>query len=94
MVAIGDAAPQLLAAQAAPAATLGEDPGVARAIADLGSDAAFALVAQPLRLDPARAEVGSAPAIVAVGRRGGDLWARLELADGLLRELVRLGAGL
>jgi hypothetical protein len=93
LLAIGDAAPQLLAAQATPAATLGDDPVIARAIADLGSDAAFSLVAQPLRLDPARAEVGSAPAVIAVGRRGGDLWARLELADGLLRELVRLGAG-
>jgi hypothetical protein len=93
LVAIGDLAPQLLSTQAEPAATLGGDPIVARAIADLGSDAAFSFVAQPLRLDPARAEAGSAPAVVAVGRRGGDLWARVEIADLLLRELVRLGAG-
>jgi hypothetical protein len=94
-LAIGDAAAQLLAAQATPKATLGDDPLVARAIADLGSDAAFSLVAQPLRLDPARGQegAGSAPAVVAVGRRGGDLWARVEIADPLLRELVRLGAG-
>jgi hypothetical protein len=93
LLAIGDAATQLLAAQAAPAASLGSDPIVARAIADLGSDAAFTVVAQPLRLDPARAEAGSAPAVLAVGRRGSDLWARLEVSDPLLRELVRLGAG-
>jgi hypothetical protein len=94
LLAIGDAAPQLLAAQAAPTSTLGADPVIARAIADLGTDAAFLLVAQPLRLDPARAEAGSAPAVVAIGRRSGDLWVRLEIGDLLLRELVRLGAGL
>jgi len=92
-VAAGNAASGLLAREASPSPTLGEYPAVARALADLGSDAAFALVAQPLRLDPARAAAEPAPAVVAIGRRSGHLWARLDVSDVLLRELVRLGAG-
>jgi hypothetical protein len=93
-VAAGDGAARLLSTQASPEAKLADDPAVARALAALGSDAAVALVAQPLRFDPVRAEAGSAPAVFALGRRGGDLWVHLDVADLLLRELVRLGAGL
>jgi hypothetical protein len=92
-IAAGGAAPALLAREASPAATLGEDPAVARAISGVGSDAAFALVAQPLRLDPARADGATAPAVVAIGRRGSNLWGRLDVSDVLLRELVHLNAG-
>jgi hypothetical protein len=59
----------------------------------VGSDAVFAAVAQPLRLRPERLAGASAPAILVVGRRGGNLWARVEVSDALVRELVRLGAG-
>ncbi len=93
-VTAGESASRLLAAQASAAGTLGDDPVVARALADLGSDVVFALVAEPLRLDVARAAAGSAPAVLAVGKRGGALWVRVQVADLLLRELVRLGSGL
>jgi hypothetical protein len=93
-VAAGEGAARLLSAEASPEAKLADDPAVARAFSALRSDAAVVLVAQPLRFDPLHAEAGSAPAVFAVGRREADLWAHLEVADLLLRELVRLGAGL
>jgi hypothetical protein len=91
-LAAGEGAARLLAAQSS-SATLGDDPVVAHALADLGSDAVLAVVAQPLRLDPTRAASRAAPAVLALGRRGGALWARVDVSDALLRELVRLGAG-
>jgi hypothetical protein len=92
-VAIGDDAAQLLSTQVS-SAKLRDDPVVVRALDALGSDAALALIAEPLHIDPLRADSGPAPAVFALGRRGSDLWVRLEVADLLLREAVRLGAGL
>jgi hypothetical protein len=93
-VVAGEDATRSLAEESSPTPALGDDPVVGRALADLGSDAAFAAVVQPLRLHPERAPGGSAPAIVVLGRRGGNLWVRVEISDTLVRELVRLGAGL
>jgi hypothetical protein len=93
-LAAGEDASRLLATESSPSEPLGNDPLVAHALADLGSDAVFAAVAQPLRLHPARVPGGSAPAVVAFGKRGGDVWARVEVSDTLLRELVRSAAGL
>jgi hypothetical protein len=94
-LAAGEDASRFLAAAASPTEALGDDPFVARALADLGSDAVFVAVAEPLRLHAVRTAGGSAaPAVVAYGRRGGELWARVEVSDVLVRELVRLGAGL
>jgi hypothetical protein len=92
MLAAGSAAAQLLSVAAAPPRRLGDDAASARALAALGSDASFVLVAQPLRLLGGRgADGASAPAILAWGRKqGGAAWLRLELADPLLRELLRL----
>ena len=95
LLAAGMAAPQLLSAGAAPPRRVGDDPRTARALAALGRDASLVLVAQPLRFVPARADAeASAPAVFGWGRKGGGAWARLELADVLLRELLRLKAGL
>jgi len=95
LVAAGTSAPQLLAAEAAPSRRAGDDPRVARALAALGPNASFVVLAEPLRFDPTRAEPDSrAPAVFAWGRKGDRAWARLELADVLLRELLRLKAGL
>lgn len=103
LVAAGEHAPKLLGAEATPPARLGDDPRVAAALAALGSDASFTVVSEPLRLDatrsasarPATAENEAAAALVfAWGRRGGDAWARVDVADELLRELVRMKAGL
>jgi hypothetical protein len=95
LVSAGTAAPQLLSAEAAPPRRMGDDPRTSRALLALGQRATFVLLAEPLRFDPARSEPdATAPAIFAWGRKGDDAWARLELADVLLRELLRLKAGL
>jgi len=95
LVAAGTSAPQLLSAEAAPARRVGDDPRSARALLALGQRATFAVFAEPLRLDPTRGEPDAAsPAVFSWGRKGEQAWARLELADVLLRELLRLKAGL
>ena len=96
LVAAGDAATGLLAAEAAPARRLGDDPRTARVLRSLGTDVAFAVIAQPLRFDPVRGagDAGLAPAVLGWGQRGGDAWLRVELGGALIRELVRLKAGL
>ncbi|HEX8794943.1 MAG TPA: hypothetical protein VF765_28550 [Polyangiaceae bacterium] len=103
LVAAGEHAPKLLGNAATPPARLGDDLRVSAALAALGSDASFTVVAEPLRLDatraasarPAGAENEAAAALVfGWGRRGGDAWARVDVADELLRELVRMKAGL
>jgi hypothetical protein len=95
LLAAGTAAPQLLSAEASPVRRVGDDPRSARALAALGENASITVFAQPLRLVPTRADAdASAPAVFAWGRKGGAPWARLELADVLLRELLRLKAGL
>lgn len=96
VVAAGEHAPKLLATEAAPGAHLGDDPRVAAALAALGSDASFTVVTEPLRLDATRGASREAAAalVFAWGRRGGDAWVRVDAADELLRELVRMKAGL
>jgi hypothetical protein len=96
LIAAGLAAPQLLSLEASPVRRVADDERSARALAAIGSDASFAVYAQPLRFDPARSggDAAPAPAVFAWGRKGGDAWARLDVADTLLRELVRLQAGL
>jgi len=96
LVAAGAHAPKLLGAQATPPARLGDDPRLAAALAALGSDASFTLVSEPLRLDSTRgaSHEAVAPLVFAWGRRGGDAWARVDAANELLRELVRMKAGL
>jgi hypothetical protein len=96
LVAAGEHAPKLLGTEAAPSAHLGDDPHVAAALAALGGDASFTVVTEPLRLDATRGASHDAAAafVFAWGRRGGDAWARVDAADELLRELVRMKAGL
>ncbi len=96
LVAAGEQAPHLLQAEAGPAHRLGDDPRIGRALSALGSDASLVLLAMPLRVDATRAasDAGKAPAVVAWGRKGTDAWLRLEAAGELLREAVRLQAGL
>ena len=75
---------------------LGDDPRIARALSALGDDATVVLLGEPLRLDPSRAAAGAAraPAVLASGVRDGSAWLHLEVAGELLREMLRLQAGL
>lgn len=93
-VAAEHADARLAALAAAP--RLGDDPRVARALSALGSDASLVVLAEPLRVDPARgaSDAARSPAVLAWGRRDGAAWLRLDVGDELLRELVRLQAGL
>jgi hypothetical protein len=96
LVAAGDHAAQLLGGEASPASHLGDDVRVARALSAVGANATFVLLAMPLRLDATKAstDAARAPAVLAWGRKDADLWLRADIADELLREIVRLQAGL
>jgi hypothetical protein len=96
LVAAGQHAPKLLGIEAAPPARLGDDPRLDAALAALGSDASFTFVAEPLRMDSTRGASHDAAAalVFAWGRRGSDAWVRVDAADELVRELVRMRAGL
>lgn len=78
-----------------PEKTLGAEPSVKQALDPLGADASMVVVVQPLRFDPTRANLPTAPVVFAVGKRGtdNDGFARLSLANGVLREFARRQMG-
>jgi hypothetical protein len=81
--------------QAAPTPPLqADDPRTARVLSAVGEGVAWALLAQPLRFGRTGAAAPSAPLVVAGGARAGGLWARVDVADELFAEGVRLGGGL
>lgn len=78
---------------ARPDRKLADEPSLARFTAAVGSDASTVIVAQPLRLDPRRANLPTAPLGIAVGRRGRDAFVRVDVSDALLREAARWQMG-
>jgi hypothetical protein len=84
----------LLASLTSPPVLLGSDPQAVRALAALADSATFTLFAQPLRLDPVHDGHDGSPLVLAWGKKGGDLWARVDLSDALVTELVRLRGAL
>jgi hypothetical protein len=80
------------AASASP--TQADDPRTARVLSAVGEGVAWALLAQPLRFGRMGAAAPSAPFVVAGGTRAGGLWGRVDVADELFAEGVRLGGGL
>jgi len=95
LATVGVPADQRLTAQLT-APRLADDPRVSKVLTALGSDASLVLLAEPLRLDPSRAtsEAARSPAVLAWGRQGSAAWLRIDVGDDLLREVVRLQAGL
>jgi hypothetical protein len=95
LAAVGVPAEQRLREQLS-APRLADDPRVSKVLTSLGSDASLVILAEPLRLDPSRAasEAARSPAVLAWGRQGGAAWLRVDVGDDLLREVVRLQAGL
>jgi hypothetical protein len=93
-----------LAAGAAPVATLrastkpdrklADEPAIARSFTALANQASAVLIVQPLRFDAARANLPAAPLLVALGRKDKDATLRIDIANGLLRELARRQMGL
>lgn len=78
---------------AKPERVLADEPSLKRFVAAIGSSATTVLVGQPLRLDPKRANLPTAPLGIAVGRKGGDAFVRVDIADALLREAARWQMG-
>ena len=79
---------------ARPDRKLADEPALKRFTSAIGSDASTIVVAQPLRLDPKRANLPTAPLGIAIGRRAGDAFVRIDVADALLREAARWQMGL
>jgi hypothetical protein len=73
---------------------LADEASLRRFIGAIGSDASTVIVAQPLRLDPKRANLPAAPLAIAIGKRAGDAFVRIDVADALLREAARWQMGL
>jgi hypothetical protein len=73
---------------------LGDEPGITSAVASLGADASTIVIAQPLRFDPRRANLPTAPIVLGVGKREKAGFVRLDVADGLLREAARFLMGM
>jgi hypothetical protein len=79
---------------ASPSKKLADEPTVASYLAALETNASLVLVAQPLRFDPKRAALPAAPLVCAAGRAGEAGWARVQIADALLREVSKSQMGL
>lgn len=92
--AMGSRAIPTLRGAVKPEKKLADEPAVMRPLRALGSDASLVLVAQPLRFDPSRANLPTAPLVIAIGRKEKDAFVRLDVANGLLRELARWQMGL
>ncbi len=72
---------------------LADEPSLRRFLSAIGNDASTIVVGQPLRLDPKRASLPTSPLAIAVGKRGGEAFVRVEISDGLLREAARWRMG-
>jgi hypothetical protein len=72
---------------------LGDEPSLSKFLAAIGADASTIVVAQPLRVDPKRAALPTAPLAIAVGRRGDDVFLRAEAGFPVLREVARWQVG-
>lgn len=93
-LATGDSPVAALRASAQPDRKLEDEPAVARSFAALANQASTALIVQPLRFDPTRANLPAAPLFFALGRKDKDATLRVDIANGLLRELARREMGL
>jgi hypothetical protein len=93
-LATGDTPLATLQAAVRPDRTLADEPTIARALAALGVTSSTVLVVQPLRFDPTRAHLPAAPLVIALGRKDKDATLRIEVANGVLREILRRQMGL
>lgn len=89
-LSVSDDPASLLASGTSPKQKLGDDAHISTAITTLGTDTTFALVAQPLALEQSGAP---APLVFGWGRRGGNLWAHVELSDLLARAAMKRAGG-
>jgi hypothetical protein len=88
-IALGAQPLERLTALTSRGAKWADDTRTARVLDDLGGSTNFVAVAQPSRFVGA-ASASSAPLALAFGRRRGDPWARLDIADEIIAAGVRL----
>ena len=93
-MASSDTPAATLGAAGRPGRKLSDEPAIARSLAALAANASAVLVLQPLRFDVARANLPAAPLVIALGRKNTDATFRIDIANGLLRELARWQMGL
>lgn len=93
-LATGEAPLATLRASAQPDRKLADEAAVARSFSALGNQVSTALIVQPLRFDATRANLPAAPLFFALGRKDKDATLRIDIANGLLRELARRQLGL
>ena len=83
-----------LRTNARPDRALTDEQTVVRSLGVLGKTATAILVVQPLRFDARRANLPTAPVVLAVGRREKEAYVRLDISTGVLRELTRFAMGM
>jgi hypothetical protein len=93
-MATGEMPALTLSGAARPDRKLSDEPAVARGLAALGGSSSMVLVVQPLRFDATRANLPAAPLVIALGRKDADATLRIDVANGLLREIARWQMGL
>ncbi|MEA2751705.1 MAG: hypothetical protein QOI41_5848 [Myxococcales bacterium] len=93
-LATGESPVPTLRATAHPDRKLSDEPAIARSFTALGNQASAVLIVQPLRFDATRANLPAAPLLFALGRKDKDATLRIDIANGLLRELARRQMGL
>ena len=93
-MASGEMPAATLSAAARPERKLADEPAIARSLAVIAGTSSTVLVVQPLRFDAKRANLPAAPLVIALGRKDADATLRIDIANGLLRELARWQMGL
>ena len=93
-MASGEVPLNMLGATVHPDRKLGDEPAVARSLTALGTSTSGVLLVQPLRFDAKRANLPAAPLVIALGRKDKDATLRIDVANGLLREVARWQMGL
>ncbi|MDB4996613.1 MAG: hypothetical protein JWM74_4045 [Myxococcaceae bacterium] len=92
---VSEEAPAFLGATAAQTRKLGDDPRLATAVHALGNDVTFAFVSRPVALGITTS--GSpAPVLIATGRQASApeiAFARVEVADVIVREAIKMSGG-
>lgn len=78
---------------AKPDKKLADEPSLKRFTSAIGSDASTIIIGQPLRLDPKRANLPTAPIGIAAGKKGNDAFVRVDVSAALLREAARWQMG-
>ena len=90
---LGTGAEPGVAVRTANAQKMGKEPALGAFARAVGNDVSTTLVLQPLRLDPKRAGLPIAPLAIGLGKKGSEVFVRLDIADALFREAVRSQMG-